>query len=93
MKAVIERAKDGDPTAMRLCIERLIPVRSATSRMARGKRAALVLAPVESVSADYGRRINFVSFVKGMGRARLRSFWILPSTASLTEPAIWPQNG
>ena len=27
MKAVIERAKGGDPTAMRLCIERLIPVR------------------------------------------------------------------
>ena len=25
MKAVIERAKGGDPTAMRLCVERLIP--------------------------------------------------------------------
>jgi hypothetical protein len=27
MKAVIERAKGGDPTAMRLCVERLIPAR------------------------------------------------------------------
>jgi hypothetical protein len=27
MKAVIERAKGGDPTAMRLCVERLVPAR------------------------------------------------------------------
>ena len=43
MKAVIERAKGGDPTAMRLCVERLIPARKGPwilARSATGSREA-----------------------------------------------------
>jgi hypothetical protein len=40
---VIEAAKSGDPTAMRLCVERLIPVR-------KGRPIEFALPPVETAS-------------------------------------------
>ncbi len=43
VRAVIEAAKGGDPTAMRLCVERLIPVR-------KGRPIEFDLPPVETAS-------------------------------------------
>jgi DNA-binding GntR family transcriptional regulator len=43
VRAVIEAAKGGDPTAMRLCVERLIPVR-------KGRPTEFNLPPVETAS-------------------------------------------
>ena len=43
MKAVIERAKGGDPTAMRLCVERLVPVR-------KGRPVTFDLPPVKTAA-------------------------------------------
>lgn len=44
VRAVIEAAKKGDPTAMRLCIERLIPVR-------KGRSITFKLPPIK-IAAD-----------------------------------------
>src|ERR1700731_1937020 len=41
MKAVIERAKGGDPTTMRLCVERLVPAR-------RGRPVVFDLPAIET---------------------------------------------
>jgi hypothetical protein len=41
--AVVSAAKAGDPTAMRLCLERLVPVR-------KGRPITFDLPPVETAS-------------------------------------------
>src|ERR1700730_15975347 len=53
LRAVIEAAKTGDPTAMKLCIDRLVPLR-------KGRPIAFNLPPVEN-AADVAVAIGEVS--------------------------------
>ena len=61
VEAVVTAAKGGDPTAMRLCIERLIPVR-------RGRPITFPL-PALKTADDVGNAIGTI--VQGMARGEL----------------------
>src|SRR6202045_2092895 len=53
MKAVIERAKDGAPTAVRLCIERLTPVRKG--------RTVVFDLPASETAADVANALGAIA--------------------------------
>jgi Family of unknown function (DUF5681) len=53
VRAVVNAAKAGDPTAMRLCIERLVPVR-------KGRPITFDLPPVETVS-DISKALGVIA--------------------------------
>jgi Family of unknown function (DUF5681) len=53
VRAVVNAAKAGDPTAMRLCIERLVPVR-------KGRPITFDLPPVETAS-DISKALGVIA--------------------------------
>jgi hypothetical protein len=59
VKAVIEAAKGGDPTAMRLCIERLIPVR-------KGRPVQFDLPALET-AADVTKALGMIAEAMAAG--------------------------
>src|ERR1700736_6073740 len=59
VRAVIAAAKGGDPTAMRLCIERLVPVR-------KGRPVTFDLPPVKT-AADIAGAVGELGRAMGAG--------------------------
>jgi hypothetical protein len=53
VRAVVNAAKAGDPTAMRLCVERLVPVR-------KGRPITFDLPPVETAS-DISKALGVIA--------------------------------
>jgi hypothetical protein len=53
VRAVVNAAKAGDPTAMRLCIERLVPVR-------KGRPITFDMPPVETAS-DISKALGVIA--------------------------------
>jgi hypothetical protein len=53
VRAVVDAAKAGDPTAMRLCVERLIPVR-------KGRPITFALPSIES-AVDIGKALGAIA--------------------------------
>src|ERR1700704_1454545 len=59
IRAVITAAKNGDPTAMRLCVERLVPLR-------KGRPVMFDLPPVKT-AADIAGAVGELGRAKGAG--------------------------
>lgn len=77
VRAVVEAAKAGDPTAMRLCIERLVPVR-------KGRTIEFDLPPIETAAG--------VATAIGMIARQMASGELTPDEAGAIAAVIETQR-
>src|ERR1700747_512075 len=75
VRAVVNAAKNGDPTAMRLCVERLIPVR-------KGRPITFDLPDIETAS-DITRALGVIAKAMAAGE-------LTPDEAGTVAPVISP---
>ena len=80
LRAVIEAAKAGDPTAMKLCIDRLVPLR-------KGRPIAFNLPPVET-AADVAVAIGELSRAMADGELTVDEASAAASVIELHRRAI-----
>ena len=80
VQAVVDAAKAGDPTAMRLCVERLIPVR-------RGRPIKLTM-PALKTAADVGKAISSIAKAMAQGELTPEEAGAAASVVELRRRAI-----
>ena len=80
VRAVVNAAKAGDPTAMRLCVERLVPVR-------KGRPVIFDLPPVET-AADIAGAVGVLARSMAAGELTLEEAGTVASVIEVHRRAI-----
>ena len=80
VQAVVDAAKGGDPTAMRLCVERLIPAR-------KGRPIAFSL-PKLKTAADVGEALSAVAAAMATGELTPEEAGAVAAVVELRRKAI-----